>query len=508
LATSNKNFKVKNGLDVAGAATADSFVKLGGTSDEFLMADGSVSAGGGGGSLEVSETPPSSPSEGDIWYNSQTGQTFVYYDSFWVENIAGIAGPEGPTGPIGETGLVAQASEPGDTSTLWLDTDEDGVGIPLGGTAGQVLAKVDSVDFNTEWVDVYTPTEIDNLLDDKANSASPTFTVPGEQVTTATVDVYGTYAASEPSSLIFMVDQGSLLGAATVGTSVRFLQESAISQYTYTVDDKFISMPPIPNSIHVKVTSVNSTALSALIAWGDLQQQPPGNKEVSTIQESTTTISATEIGYLDGVTSSIQTQILAALVPSGTVSQTARATAPTGYLLCDGSAISRTTYSSLFDAIGTAYGVGDNSTTFNIPNLKGRVPVGFDSSQTEFDTLGETGGAKTHTLTEAQMPSHTHIQNSHNHTQDAHNHSQNPHNHSQTIGNIDDLNFTGGGGQNPPADGPNAFTNGSVTQSTTATNNATTATNQATTATNQNTGGGQAHNNLQPYVVLNYMIKI
>jgi hypothetical protein len=310
LATSNKNFKVKNGLDVAGAATADSFVKLGGTSDEFLMADGSVSAGGGGGgSLEVSETPPSSPSEGDIWYNSQTGQTFVYYDSFWVENIAGIAGPEGPTGPIGETGLVAQASEPEDTSTLWLDTDEDGVGIPLGGTAGQVLAKVDSVDFNTEWVDTYTPTEIDNLLDDKANSASPTFTVPVEQVTTATVDVYGTYAGSEPSSLIFMVDQGSLLGAATAGTSVRFLQESAISQYTYTVDDKFISMPPIPNSIHVRVTSVNSTALSALIAWGDLQQQPPGNKEVSTIQESTTTISATEIGYLDGVTSSIQTQI-------------------------------------------------------------------------------------------------------------------------------------------------------------------------------------------------------
>jgi hypothetical protein len=107
LATSNKNFKVKNGLDVAGAATADSFVKLGGTSEEFLMADGSVSEGGGGGSLEVSETPPTSPSEGDIWYNSTSGQTFVYYDSYWVENVAGVAGPqgpEGPQGPIGETG--------------------------------------------------------------------------------------------------------------------------------------------------------------------------------------------------------------------------------------------------------------------------------------------------------------------------------------------------------------------------------------------------------------------
>jgi microcystin-dependent protein len=196
---------------------------------------------------------------------------------------------------------------------------------------------------------------------------------------------------------------------------------------------------------------------------------------------------------------------LAALVPSGTVSQTARATAPTGYLLCDGSAISRTTYSSLFDAIGTAYGVGDNSTTFNIPNLKGRVPVGFDSSQTEFDTLGESGGAKTHTLTVPEMPSHTHTQDSHNHTQNSHNHGQDAHAHStynQPTG-------FGGYGQGSPIFG-NAVQDWETrnTSGTTATNQATTATNQATTATNQNTGGGGAHNNLQPYVVLNYMIKI
>jgi microcystin-dependent protein len=156
---------------------------------------------------------------------------------------------------------------------------------------------------------------------------------------------------------------------------------------------------------------------------------------------------------------------LAALVPSGTISQTARSTAPTGYLFCDGSAISRTTFSSLFDAIGTAYGVGDNSTTFNLPNLKGRVPVGRDSAQTEFDTLGETGGAKTHTLTTAEMPSHTHDTKAYN---------------------------TGGSAAYAAnnlfiSDGTNVIGNGG-----------------ATTAT----GGGGAHNNLNPYVVLNYMIKI
>lgn len=72
------------------------------------------------------------------------------------------------------------------------------------------------------------------------------------------------------------------------------------------------------------------------------------------------------------------------------------ASAPTGWLVCDGTAISRTTYSGLYGVIGTIYGHGDGSTTFNVPDMKGRVPVGFDSGQTEFDTLGKSGGAMTH----------------------------------------------------------------------------------------------------------------
>lgn len=71
-----------------------------------------------------------------------------------------------------------------------------------------------------------------------------------------------------------------------------------------------------------------------------------------------------------------------------------RTKVPTGWLLCEGQAISRTEYSDLFELIGVTYGAGDGSTTFNIPNKKGRVGVGVDQSQTEFDTLGETGGSK------------------------------------------------------------------------------------------------------------------
>jgi microcystin-dependent protein len=157
-------------------------------------------------------------------------------------------------------------------------------------------------------------------------------------------------------------------------------------------------------------------------------------------------------------------------------------------------------YSTLFTAIGTTYGAGNGTTTFNLPNLKGKIPVGLDSTQTEFDALAETGGAKTHTLTSAEMPSHTHTQNSHNHTQNAHGH---------TLGGGQEFGtFFGGntGGFATFALQVQAINQATYQGPYSALNN--TATNNATTATNQNTGGGGAHNNLQPYIVMNYIIRI
>lgn len=105
-----------------------------------------------------------------------------------------------------------------------------------------------------------------------------------------------------------------------------------------------------------------------------------------------------------------------------------------GALRADGTAYSRTTYADLFARIGTTHGAGDGSTTFNVPNLKGRVMCGFDSAQTEFDAVGETGGAKTFTLTTAQLPAHTHTGPSHTHTTSDHQHSGPNHNHDMTHG--------------------------------------------------------------------------
>jgi microcystin-dependent protein len=162
------------------------------------------------------------------------------------------------------------------------------------------------------------------------------------------------------------------------------------------------------------------------------------------------------------------------LMPTATVLPYAGSAAPTGYFLCDGSAKSRTTYAGLFAIIGTTYGVGDGSTTFNIPDLRGRVIAGQDDmggtsanrltnpastiNGIDGDGLGNTGGSETHQLTTAQMPSHT---------------------HDQTI--RANANITGGG--NPGVD------RGITTNQT------------------GSTGGDQAHNNVQPTIILNYIIK-
>ena len=95
----------------------------------------------------------------------------------------------------------------------------------------------------------------------------------------------------------------------------------------------------------------------------------------------------------------------------GTIIQWPSNTLPDGTILfAHGQAVSRTTYADLFSVIGTTYGAGDGSTTFNVPDYKGRVGVGLDSNDIDFDTLGETLGEKTHTLTVNEMPSHTHEQ--------------------------------------------------------------------------------------------------
>lgn len=182
---------------------------------------------------------------------------------------------------------------------------------------------------------------------------------------------------------------------------------------------------------------------------------------------------------------------LTTMIPTGTLMAFAGATLPDGFLWCDNEPISRVTYAQLFAVIGTLYGAGDGSTTFNKPDLRERVPVGKYSNWPAFDALGKTGGARQYALTVSEMPSHTHPQEPHNHTQDPHNHPPN----ASTLFNI-----TGPVGWTVSGTNMTIGGNGNTTQNATAVNN-------AATAVNQNFGGGAAHENMPPFVIVNYIIK-
>ena len=238
--------------------------------------------------------------------------------------------------------------------------------------------------------------------------------------------------------------------------------------------------------------------------------------------------------YVDGEIATVNTTITN-LIPStnpvGTVLQYAGSSAPTGYFLCNGASVSKASYPNLWNVIGYTY--GGSGGTFYLPNLKGNVAVGLDTGSAYFYALGMTGGSATHTLIAPEMPVHTHIQNQHTHIQDQHTHTQDAHKHSMYFDSQDEGSHrhtytyenTGSALRGTSAPTANTATvandaSGNTgyagthhhliageTFDATATNQNTTPTNQNTTATNQDAGGGFSHNNLQPYIVLNYIIK-
>lgn len=211
-----------------------------------------------------------------------------------------------------------------------------------------------------------------------------------------------------------------------------------------------------------------STALTGSVAsdgqtpvTGNLQM---GGNKITGMADGTSSTDAATIAQLAAVNS----------VVIGSIQMWPTVTAPTGYLLCTGTAVSRSTYSALFAVVGTTFGVGDGTTTFNLPNYSDRMPIGSGT----IGALAATGGSK-----DAIVVNHTHTATV---TDSGHNHALVPNGNSGSPGsgnNFVGSNFTG------------------VAQTTA------TATTGITVA-NSSTGSSGTNANLPPYLSINFIIKV
>ena len=220
--------------------------------------------------------------------------------------------------------------------------------------------------------------------------------------------------------------------------------------------------------------------------------------------------------------------------PVGSIMPYAGSASPPGWLLCDGSQYSTSTYASLFAVCGTTYNTSagqsaPSSGNFRVPTLKGRMPVGLDSGITDFNALGKSGGSTTVTITVAQLPSHRHentvgvavaIDAVGNHQHSGTTASNGSHAH------VLDATYTAfTGAHDLLADYVATGTAGAPTLGSGLSNAVRAAgshdhtfdtsnsgahghTNTATvTVTNAYTGSGNAVDNMSPYLILNYIIK-
>ena len=312
-------------------------------------------------------------------------------------------------------------------------------------------------------------------------TADVTITIPSEEKT---------YFIRENTTGSFAVQMKTAAGSA-----ITLAQQSNVFVACDGTDIYELDAPTSVNTFTANTLTASTLTASTLTATSIT------TSILAATDVSTTTLTATSIttSVIDASSITVTGNVSAAEyygdgsnlsgitgIPSGFVFPYAGTTEPSGYLFCYGQAISRSTYSDLFSAIGTTYGTGDGSTTFNLPDLRGRVVAGQDdmggssanrltgaSGGVNGDVLGASGGDEGHQLTTAELATHTHGAGSY---QTAIPTSGIP----EETGNIINL-------QSDVE--PTGFTSFS------------------TTGSSGSTGSNSEHNNVQPTFILNYVIK-
>lgn len=281
-----------------------------------------------------------------------------------------------------------------------------------------------------------------------------------------------------------------------------------------------------PGGGDVLSTNNLSDVDSALLSFNNVKQAATesytGVVELATTAEVVTGTDTSRAVTAAGVAAALAAAIAAiTAIPVGTVLDYTGLTAPTGYIFPYGQAISRTTYATYFALVGTTYGVGNGTTTFNVPDLRGRVVAGQDdmggtsadrltgtSGSLNGDTLGSVGGTETHTLTTAQLPSHSHSVDPPSTTTST----DGDHGHPVNYNKTDNASVDPSGGINVGAATDEVFTwtgAASATQGRQvgAAGDHTHTVNIAS-FTSGNAGSGSAHNNVQPTITLNKILYV
>ena len=352
-------------------------------------ADGVTPTIGGNGNWYLGETDTGKPSRGD-------------------------QGPKGDTGDQGPQGL------PGPT----------GPGVPVGGTPGQVLSKTGNGDYETGWKDLEGGEGVTKL---NGTSASP---IDFKYIMDSGIYQITGYVKNYPNSIDKYSDSATIedsafnLGNAIVtaiianGNNQRFnalyfsefnndmamfvelgnVQQDESSKYYHDMNLKSIILSRTANQTSLtgsySLASIRSVVNMIKTATGITGSNPLNNLQT----DNKTSL----IGAINEVNGKIGSSSTGSDVPIGAIMPMGNIITNENWLLCDGSAVSRTDYSELFSVINTVHGEGDGSTTFNLPSIKGQFIAGYNPSDTDFNTIGKTGGSKTHTQTANEVAAHSH----------------------------------------------------------------------------------------------------
>ena len=495
--TTNNNFDIIDRL-INGVGT----ITLSGTTHTLTTSDGSLSDGMFkvlelGGSPSGTNTITIEPNNADKLYfvKNASGQTVTF-----TQGSGGNVSISNGFGAIifaDGAGSGAKVTDLTALFTMSQAIDGVNIGATTPGTGAFSALTVDNVVVNGANIGHTDDTDLITV-------ASGVVTVAGE-LSATTLDIGGTNITATAAELNILdgvtasASELNVLDGVTASTSELNIMNgvTATTSELNTLDGVTASASEINlldgvsglvKADFTKLAAITSSAAELNVLDGYTGSVTELNY-LDTLHA--TGVTSSEFDFLDGVTSNIQTQINT-IMPSGVLMPYGGSSAPTGFLLCDGSAVSRSTYADLFSAIGTTYGSGNGSTTFNIPDLRGRVIAGQDdmggssanrltnqSGGLNGDTLGATGGSETHTLTTAQLASHTHSFSD-----------------SDTVSNVAI---------------PRAFISGSTNNSVNADGSAVRvdsgSINVSISGTTGSAGSGSAHNNVQPTIILNYIIK-